>query len=284
MIMYVLLLAVILGCTAQNFFKKEFGRRNGNGGSLLFSGLISLVSAIFFLVLSGFKLDIPVSLLPYSIAFATVYSLATLFGYLALMCGPLSMSSIVGNFSMLVPILFGIIFKGEPVTLFFLIGFAFLVLSILFINSGEGNVKISFKWAVLSVISLVANGFCSVVQSVQQEAFAGGYKNEMMTLALFISAIFFFVVSWIKEREEIKDAAKNGWLYASLAGAANGAVNLFVMILMGLMNISLIYPLISAGGILCGILMAVIIYKERLSKKQYLVVLFGVISVVLMQL
>ena len=69
-----------------------------------------------------------------------------------------------------------------------------------------------------------------------------------------------------------------------LCGAANGFVNLLVMVASAQMNKSVLFPLISAGGIVLTWLISAIIYREKLSVRQNIGMLLGVLSIVLFNL
>lgn len=68
-------------------------------------------------------------------------------------------------------------------------------------------------------------------------------------MGLLLSSLFFFVMSYITERMRIKSYIRDVWI-AAIVGGSSGIGNLFKMILMSLMNLSLIFPLINAGGII----------------------------------
>ena len=70
-----------------------------------------------------------------------------------------------------------------------------------------------------------------------------------------------------------------------LNGIANALVNLLVMVLVSKgMAASIMFPVISGGGIVLTTLVAIFIYKEKLSVNQYIGLLLGTVSVVLMNI
>ncbi len=77
---------------------------------------------------------------------------------------------------------------------------------------------------------------------------------------------------------------KAGWKEAILCGLANAIVNMLVMVLSGTMPASLLFPLISGGGILITHLVARFYYKEKLSKIQTLGFVIGLASVILLNI
>ena len=64
----------------------------------------------------------------------------------------------------------------------------------------------------------------------------------------------------------------------------NGIVNLFVMILSGKMPVALMFPLISAGGIIVTYIVSRFFYKEKLTKMQFAGFILGIASVVFLHI
>ena len=84
---------IIIGISAQSVLKKWYSKKT-SGGVFVFSAVSVLTACLFFVVKSGFKLDFHPEILPYSIGFALAYCLATMFGFLAILTGPLSLTSL----------------------------------------------------------------------------------------------------------------------------------------------------------------------------------------------
>lgn len=125
---------------------------------------------------------------------------------------------------------------------------------------------------------------CTVVQNMQQVAFDGAYKNEFMIVALAIVALVMSIMSLIKERKAMKVYAKAGWHWALICGLLNGMVNLFVMILSSSMPVSVMFPLISAGGLVVTYLVSRFVYKESLTKLQFVGFILGLAAVVFLNI
>lgn len=155
-----------------------------------------------------------------------------------------------------------------------------LVISLFLTNKSDEKTKISLKWIICVFLSFFGNGMCTVVQKMQQIASNGAYKNEFMIVALAIVTVVMLIMSILKERTEIKFFAKVGWHGAIICGALNGMVNLFVMILSGKMPVSLMFPLISAGGLIVTYIVSRFFYKEELTKIQFIGFIFGLTAVV----
>ena len=102
--------------------------------------------------------------------------------------------------------------------------------------------------------------------------------------ALIITSLILLPISLYTEKGKIKPSVKKGWFWAAACGIANGIVNLLVMILGGKLPVSLLFPVISAGGIILSATISILFYKEKLTKTQLIGVAIGVISIVFLNL
>jgi len=133
-------------------------------------------------------------------------------------------------------------------------------------------------------MAFVANGACCTVQKVQQINFGGNYKNEFMIIALSISALLLLAAAFFSKKEDVGYSLKKGFPYYSVSGIANGAVNYLVLVLSTKMAASLMFPIISAGGIIFTMIVSLLLYKEKLSLYQKIGFAFGLASVVVLNI
>ena len=216
----------------------------------------------------------------YSVFFAVVYTTATVSTLCAISCGSLSITSLIISYSLILPTVYGLVFLEDPFSIKLCVGIILLIVSIFLINQKNSTTPITLKWVIYVLLAFVGNGMCSVVQKMQQVAFGGEYKNEFMIMALAIVSIILSLFAFKNERNELKVYAKSGWYFAVACGVANGIVNLFVMILSNLMPVSLMFPMISAGGIIITYIVSRWFYKEKLAKIQFIGFLTGIASVI----
>ena len=279
-----LLLSVVTAVVLQSTSQKQYNKRN-KGGVYIFNAVCPLSARLIFLLSSikGFGFD--KALIPYILTFAVSYGSAILFTFLAVREGSLSLTSLATSYSLIIPTIYGIFFLNETPDIFIYTGFAFLVLSLFLINSKKEDAKINLKWIIFIVIAFFGNGLCSVIQTAQQLHFGGNYKGEFMILALLAVSVFFFILSLLKEKTQILPSLKSNAVFMIITGLANGIANLFVMILISRkMEASIMFPIISGGGIILTCAVSVIFFKEKLSLKQYIGLILGVTSVILMNI
>lgn len=277
------LATIILMVAAQNVGQKEYNKRTSGGGKYLFGMIMSLFAAVFFVLTSG-GLTWNTGVLPYSAGFALSYGAATAGGVAAVAYGSLSMTTLITSYSLMVPTLYGLVFLNDSVGVGFLPGILALAISLVLINKKGNAEAINLKWVIYVTLAFIGNGMCSVVQKMQQVASGGAYKSEFMIIALIFVAIGMGICSVKSERAMAKEYAKKAWYIAALNGVFNGIVNLFVMILSGIMPVAVMFPLMSAGGIVLTYVISRFIYKEKLSKVQLVGFVLGVVAVILLNI
>lgn len=296
----VLLIATVTGILAQNVTTKSYSKRVQGGTYSYAFGRVTFGLLVFVIVAlcgDGFALERGV--VPYSLAFALAYSVAVIFSTLALATGPLSLTALISQYSLLVPTVYGVIALGEKTSVWFYAGVVLLAASLLLVNlkiekkkkadecglensiqTAEPKRKINWKWGLFVLLSFIGNGACSTVQKVQQVVFDGEYKSAFMIVALAVSAVAMIVAAAVSEKKRLGENLKKGAVWYGVCGVANGLVNLFVLLLAEKMPSSVMFPIISAGGTVAATVLSVTVYKEKLTALQIVGVVLGVLAII----
>lgn len=280
-----MLVIITVGLAVQNITKKTYNVKDGTG-PITFSLISVTAGPLCFFFMPGLDLSQSIKVIPYAFAFSVFFVMATLFSLLAIKEGSLSLTALVTAYSLLIPTFFGIFAFDEGFGPFKIIGILVLGVSLFCINfkKSNGPKNISFKWLVFVILAFIGNGMCSTVQKYQQVVSGGSYKAEFMIVSYTISALLLLPFVLFKERKEFLPAVKSGLWLGALCGVGNALVNIFVLILTDRMDSSVMFPLISAGSILATVIIAIILYKEKLSNMQKLGIGFGLVSIVLLNI
>lgn len=280
---YLMLLIVIIMVTAQNVVTKQYDIMTKEKNIFLFSAITAFMAMIFFIFISGFKLVFCADYMIYSVGFGVSYAVSTVAMVLAIMWGSMSITGLVTSYSLIIPTFFGLFALNEKIGIVGIVGIGCLLLSLFLINDVKEEIQFSFKWIVAVLFAFVGNGMCSTIQKMQQIASAGKYKNEFMIVALLIVSCAFVILSLIR-KEKIRDGTVLCVSFGALRGGANGIANLLVMVLAGTIPNVLLFPSVTAGGIVLSFIIAICIYKEKLTRQQLVGYVIGTISVVLLNL
>ena len=281
----VFLIVIILSIALQSVAQKEYNKKTENGVFTFAAAGVFFAIPVFVIgVLGGFNFS--AEILPYALAFATVYSCATVFSFLAINSGPFSLTNLISSYSLILPAIYGIALLDEPISIALIIGILLLMCSLVFINcesKGEPK-KITLKWMIFVFMAFVSNGSCSIVQRIQQINCDGRYKNEFMIIALCVSTAVLGIIAVFKGKKRALSNLKKGFWWCLLRGVLNGIVNLLVIVLALKIPASVMFPIISAGGIITAVCIALFLYKEKLTRMQLAGLALGIVSVVFLNL
>lgn len=278
----VLLIVSIITQVTQQMCRKEYNKK-ANDKPLSFSLFAILTSLLYFLAISRFSLVIERSMFVYVIPFAICFTMTYIFTFLSILHGPLSLSSLMISCSVVVPLIYGVVFLHEPLTQTLTIGLVLLLISVVCVSEPwkKENAVISAKWIVYISLTFLCNGICTSIQKYFQVKDRGAHSNEFMVCSLAITFIILLFFVFFKERQGLKDVTKTrSVLWPVLCGISNGMANQLTMFLAVILPASFLYPIQSAGGIILTAIVSIIVYKEKLSLSHKIGFVSGVLAVI----
>ena len=283
-----LFILTALSMTFISVFKKLYKKP----APILFSFISGLFTLLFFVVAlivqNGFNIVIDSTTLFYGLAVGVFFCTSALTSLMALITGDLSLTGLFISFSLIIPTLYGIIL-GDQVGLTFFIGIALFLICLVFVNVkfGKKDKKpISVKWVVFVTIATISNGVSSTIQTAHQKITGGKFGSELMIVALILACIVYLIFCLATEKNKIKDAKNDALKFGCLVGVLTGLTNLLVMMFTGqnLMPVAIFFPALSGTTLLMTFLIGFFLYKEKYTLLQYVGILCGLASVILLNL
>ena len=259
----------------------------------LFNAVASVVSAAVLFAWGGIDSLSSFTLL-LGIAFGLVTAIQAITNLKALEIGPMSYTQVIISFSTLISAMSGAIFWDESIEWAHWVGIALMLVSFVLAVERKNDEKgVSLRWLVVSLISFLFCGGIGVMQKLHQSSDFKGELNGFLVIAFIISFVFSLIL-WLVTRKKgasagEKEPADSGkrkkaiavfvvlTLLNGAAVAVNHKLNLY---LSGVMASAVFFPIVNGGGLVTTTLAAVIIFKERLSAKQWIGIIFGTASVV----
>lgn len=268
----------VVCASGQSALGKQYAKRGGHALSFNINKAAS--GAVLFLIwglMSGFSLHGPTVL--FGLSYGLVLCLSMHTGFQALRIGPLALSSMMGSFSLIVPFLVGVICLNESVTVFKIFGLILLLTSIFLINVKKEG-RFSKRWLLYAVITLLANGICSVVQKIHQLQFPTLYRTEFMFWALLCVSVM-LCISHIAERRPRSPLTFSAT--GVVTGIMNCMANYMVLYLSATENASVLFPIVSVANIITVWGIGVVFFKERLQYWQAIGLAIGIPAIVLLK-
>ena len=205
----------------------------------------------------------------------------------------MSYTSVIISFSTLISALSGVLFFGESLGWAQIVGMALMLISfVLATEQRAGEKHATWKWMGLCLIAFVATGGIGIMQKVHQSSSHKGELSTFLILAFAVSSLLCFLFSLLlKRREHTQERtdratptdSKKKWLLLAVMAVSGGCVavnNKFNLYLSGVLESAVFFPIVNGGGLVLAALAALLIFRERLSKKQWIGIVFGIASVI----
>ena len=289
---YFYLVASAFFCASASIFGSFFNVKNASrkDPTALYNLFFALSAFVGWGVLYGFDFSFNPKSLIYALLFAAFYAVA-IFGLLkALETGPVSLTSLILQLSLIGVTAWGFFFWDVPFTWIVGVGISLVAVAIvlcLAVPRKEGSDKkpITLRWLIYAAMAFFGNAACTIVQKTHQMDFEGNHGNMLMFFSMAMVTLMFFVLYLRSDKRDSREILKRSLLYPVLAGVCNVFLNLFIIILAGYpveVPPSLLYPVISIGGIILTSLFSAIFLKEKLYPWQWAGIAIGGVAIALL--
>ena len=290
---YFIILLAVFGFTAQFVFTKMYGSsvRQTTVSSLVMLVFISVIGALTYLIIGGFKVNVsPFSLLcallmalvmlPYYMIGIKVISLGSLAIY--------SMFMMLGG--MLVPFFYGVWFLNEAVSIAQIIGTVLLTLFIVLQAISQSNIeaqngknqprRAKIVFLILCLIIFFVNGLTGVIakahqintDAVDEVSYTVISCALTALLSLILLGLQFLKNSKEKTRQMISTLKVRPMWIMALIGITTYTANFLHLLAASEVPASVQFPLVSGGVIVLSALVSVFLFKEKISKMEWIAI------------
>ena len=281
-----LTLSASLSAGRNIFSKSVSGFSIGTKKFFLSQALIFGSGSIAILLFGGISFSViaPLTLL-YALIYAALLLAAQWCYTAALKNGKTAVCSTVYSLGFILPTLSGAIFWQESLTAFKILGILTVIPAIIISGTGKAkNGKSKGNGYILPlVISMLASGGLGIMQKVQQSSAYPEQKGAFLFFA-FVAACAISALCLIFGKKENARFKVKESLSSSAIGICFASCNILNTTLAGRLDSAIFFPALNIGTILLSMLLGMIIYKEKLTKKDVLVLLLGFVAILLINL
>ncbi len=257
----------------------------------LYQALFSAVAAVAYLIVSlkgniSFSMHI---ILP-AVMFGACFSGAVLFSARCMEMGYMSLTSVITNLSLILPVMFSWVVAKEPITINTIIGLILIIITLVLssISAKSGGADNLKKWLLFVAIAFFANGGSAICQKQYQLTYGGSDTMLFMGAAYFVSALIFlgvFLKRNSKEKQPLTGQITSlGAMVALsvLSGLGSFAGNGLLGYLSDKVNGGILYPCINGGLSIVVSIASFLFFKEKLSNKKLAAIFTGVLAIILL--
>lgn len=272
----------------QGIGLKRYQKTMNNAKPFLFNGFCYLVSfavSLFFLKFVNFPSP---KVFILSIFFGLIFVVTIYLYNKCMSLGSVSISTMFLSLGLVLPVIFSIFYLNEKITLVKVIGFL-LVLSIIILSTDFKENKGNKRFFIYSVFLLFFNGILGIVQTVSISVALKsdeGYFTVFGYLFAFVFAFLFYIITSFKNKDTKQMFSpmknKNFYICALIAGGASGlGVNLIFNMLSFLPN-SIAHSISNGSLIVFSAILSIILFKEKLNRRNILILIIGSAAIVLL--
>lgn len=284
------LAAALGGSIAKKYYTNKVPM--GLSGGIVFNAVGCLTAAVILLCWGGMGTPSAFTIV-LGVVFGAVTALSGVTNIYALQIGPMSYTTVIISFSSLITALSGAMFFDEILSLTQIVGIVLMLASFVLAAKSDGDgKKANLKWLFLCIIAFIAVGGIGIMQKVHQSSQYRNELNAFLIIAFISSSVLCGILAYLLTRresvfEDKKSKVNNSKNQIRLlivimiaSGACVAVNNKFNLYLSGVMDSAVFFPIVNGGSLVLATLAAVLLFKERLSKKQWFGVAIGIVSVI----
>lgn len=285
---YFLLMCSIALSTGRNLFSKRLSAVTfGTRVFFLYQSILMFCGGIAILMFGGVRFEQPATVTcVYAIVYGLLLILAQWFYTGALTKGNTGLCSTVYSLGFVLPTLSGAILWAEPFSIADLFGVIFAMAAVVTsgIKSGKKKQKGKTHYFIPLVIAMLASGGLGIVQKIQQKSAFAEQKSLFLFIAFLIASGISIVFTFLGKNTKSSATQPRNIAAASCVGLFFGSCNFLNTTLAGMLDSAIFFPTLNIGVILLSLLSGALIFRERISKKEILILGFGAIAILLLNL
>ena len=274
---YLLLATSIALAVINNALYHKLSDEKESYNQFLFTAVSSLVWLIILLPNKNI-----VNINKAEVLFGVIYGVAQamflFFKMKAMSNGPVSITSVVSNCSMLLTVILGVFLFDERVSVMQMLGLCMIILSVFFCVDPKSGLEMTLKWKIYCVIFFIFAASVGII--FKFFAASAGNGNNMMLIAAVTMIMILIVLSKLSRREF--KLSKKQMIIAILSGVVSCGYNRINVFLTGTLPSVVFFPIFNGSIVLLATIVGWMFFKERLSLKQITGVGTGIISIVLL--
>lgn len=223
-----------------------------------------------------------------TLIYAAIYAILLIFAQwfytAALAKGNTALCSTVYSLGFILPTLSGAILWAESFSFLDLLGIMCAISAVIVsgLKSQAKEKATKSYYFIPLVIAMLASGGLGIVQKLQQKSAYAEQKSIFLLIAFTLAAVISLIFSLFAKKQGDPPFRRGKLAVASCIGVCFGCCNLLNTTLAGLLDSAIFFPTLNIGVILLSMICGVIFFKERISKKEIVVLILGGVSILLL--
>ena len=256
----------------------------------LFQAVVGLVAALCYFLLAGCVLPLD----GYGLLLAVLYGVGFVLTGISVTecyaCGPMSLTSVISNACVVMPIAVGCIWYDEVMSGAQILGCVLLGLTFILsaVKPRGARTGTALRWYPLVFLGFFCNGMCGVLINIYGRVAPASAQNAFLSVGYFVTmAIYLLITLSLRKKHGPVDRGvfrPLAIVVVLMASLGSFIGNGLLMSLNTALPASVLYPLVNGGiGVMVSILSCVC-FKEKMTWLRLLAIVLGIASIVALNL
>lgn len=279
---YLFLIVAIVAASANSvvLHKSGAGKRE-----LIFrlNFIGALAWCVILFIANRAKIAINGGTLMWAVIYGLVQSVFVLSKTAAMSSGPVAVTTLLGNSSLVISILVSLIVWDERVSPEQITGVLLLLLGTMLCTYKKSSGEYSTKWKILSIIFMIMAASVGITFKAFSKSGFREDAGSMMFLSSIVMVISFVIMCAFSDGfhlpETMELPKRRFMMYALLSGALSCLYNRLNIFTSGRIDAVIFFPGFNGGVVLLSAILSVIFCGEKLSGKQIAGIILGIAGI-----
>lgn len=280
--MLFLLIVSILAASLNNLFLNRAGVSEKNE-IFKFSLLNAAVWFVILFVSKRGQIYFDKSILLWGITYGITQTLFIFSKTAAMGTGPVSVTTLIGNCSLIISVIVSLVIWKEAVSLFDIVGLIMLFSSILLCTYKKSNGEFSAKWKLYTLLFFCFAAIVGLIFKAFGKTGNLEHCTDMLLVSSAVMVISYFAISLFYGGLKLENpvcGSKGKFIFFSIvSGILSFIYNRLNIFLSGSLDAIIFFPSFNGGTLLTSMLLSFFFCKERLSPKQTLGLFLGIFAI-----
>ena len=255
-----------------------------NNSVFLFNLATSMVWCALLFVVNGCKLHVDGNCLLWGVIYGVTQALFILFKAKAMNEGDVSLTTLIGNCSLLISVFACFVIWNEAVSIADIVGLAVLMLAMFLTMYKKSNFCLTKKWLFYTFFFLLFGAAVGLVFKAFSKS-GSGYAADMMVVASAVMIMAYSIICIINGdfKKNLPTLVRNRFktfaITALAAGVLSCAYNRLNIYLSGELISAVFFPCFNGGVVVLSTLLGVVLLREKLNVMQFVGIALGIIGI-----
>lgn len=228
----------------------------------------SIVWVVILFIFNQCKIYLNKEIILWGVTYGVTQALFVLFKAKAMNAGSVSVTTLVGNASLVVSIIFSSIMWNEKISWLDICGVILLIAGMFLSIYKKSTANVDKRWKYYVCVFFLLAAAVGIIFKGFGKSTVSNHTGDMLLVSAAVMMFFYLCVLLTTRDRTMPFAKKKFFVYVLAAGILSCLYNRFNITLSSAMDAVIFFPVFNGGVVIVSGVLSSLIYKEKFSKRQ----------------